>query len=153
MSSRLQEIRAELYETLPTREGCDYRIWLGLDHATIAAECGVIVVTRVRYHADRTFDPVEQGQLGGTLSVVIEALAVDREAVVDLVAWPLRRPDKVATAVHCVDTLGSWRVDATPFEAAPLKVFRHPEGWLRGGCSGVGRRGAQGGAAGAAAGR
>ena len=49
MSSRLQEIRAELYETLPTRAGCDYRIWLGLDHATIAAECGVIVVTRVRY--------------------------------------------------------------------------------------------------------
>jgi hypothetical protein len=135
----LQAMRFDLYETLPTPEGCAYRRDLGTDHPTIEAECGVLVFSRIRYFPDRTFDLLDEGEAGGVLSSIIEVFDADAVTTIDLCAWPLHRPDKIATALRRADGLGMWRV-ANPvsyFAGQALRVYRTPESWLRSHCQGV----------------
>jgi hypothetical protein len=136
----LLAMRAQIYDTLPTREGNAYRASLGIDHATIEAACGVVVVAPVQYFRDRSFDLIEDGE-AGFLSAIIEVFDADARTIIDLVAWPLNRPDKFATALRRGDGLGIWQVlDAGSYAYSPeraLRVHRTPESWLRARCQGV----------------
>ncbi len=133
----LQEQRATLYETFPTPEGHAYCNAIGSDFATIEAEAGCLVVRRVAYFRDRTFDFPPDDEPGGILSVLIEVLADDRETVLDLLAWPIGRPRKVASAIRRADVLGGWRISRPTLTGGPLRVFLTPESWLKGGCEGI----------------
>ncbi|MGC1861552.1 MAG: hypothetical protein WA733_10615 [Methylocystis sp.] len=137
----LLAMRAQLYDVLPTREGNAYRASLGIDHATIEAECGVVVIAPVRYFPGRSFDLIEDVDTGGVLSAIIEVFDADARTIIDLVAWPLNRPDKFARALGRGDGLAIWRVldpgtYAYSSEKA-LRVHRTPDSWLRAGCQGV----------------
>lgn len=138
---RLFRMRASMLDVLPTSEGCDYRRSLfggaEYDFATIEAECGVVVVTSARFLVDRTFDLAKADDHGAVLSAVIEAFGPDRQTVEDLIAWPIGRPAAFATAMRCADVIGGWRIEAAPIADRPLRVFRHPEAWLRAGCAGI----------------
>lgn len=134
----LQAMRAALYETLPTPEGCAYRRSLGVDDATLAADGGCLVVAPVRYFPHRSFDLLEEDETGGVASAIVEVLDSDRETVVDLVAWPLHRPEKFATALRRADALGLNAVTnpSTYFAGGVLRVHRTPKAWLRSWCQG-----------------
>jgi hypothetical protein len=133
----LLEARAELYErSLPTPEWLAFWTAAGpFDHAIIGAHAGSLSVLPVQFFADRTFDLTESGRL----SAVVEVLDCDGETVVDLVAWPIDRPDKFATFHHRADALGVGQVQdpATYLGSRPLLVHRTPLAWLQAGCSGV----------------
>jgi len=137
----LRAMRAQIYDVLPTREGVAYRASLGIDHATIEAACGVVVVAPVQYFPDRSFDFIEDGETGGVLSAIIEVFDADARTIIDLVAWPLGRSDKFARALGRGDGLAIWQVldpgsYAYSAEKA-LRVHRTPESWLRARCQGV----------------
>ena len=137
----LLSMRAQLYDVLPTREGIAYRRSIGLDHATIEAACGCVIITPVRYFPDRSFDLLDDGETVGVLSAIIEVFDADARTIIDLCAWPLGRSDKFATAHLRGDGLGVWRVaDPGSYIYSPekaLRVHRTPEGWLRARCQGV----------------
>lgn len=137
----LLAMRAQLYDVLPTREGIDYRRSIGLDHATIEAECGVVIVAPVRYFPDRSFDFLEDGDNGGVPSAIIEVFDADARTIIDLCAWPLDRPDKFARALGRGEGLAIWRVlDPGSYAYSPekaLRIHKTPDSWLRSQCKGV----------------
>jgi len=137
----LLAMRAQIYDVLPTRVGNAYRQSIGLDHATIEATCGVIIVAPVQYFPDRSFDLIEDGETGGVLSAIIEVFDADARTIIDLLAWPLDRPDKFARALGRGDGLAIWQVlDPGAYAYSPekaLRVHRTPEAWLHARCQGV----------------
>jgi hypothetical protein len=135
----LSEMRAQMSGILPTEESVRYRRSLGVDLPTLFAECGCLVVGYAEYFANRTFDIVSKSDDRAMLSAIIEVFDFDRETTVDLVAWPIDRPDKFATAIQHADGLGVWRAQnpATYHGGSRLRVFRSPDEWLRNGCDGA----------------
>jgi hypothetical protein len=135
----LLEMRAELLaRSKPDANWLRYWRQIGpLDHATVAANAGALHVLPVRFHSDRTFDFQPDGS--GVLSAILEVLDTDGEGVIDVIAWPVHRPDKFATAVTAAEALGLAQVEDPSSYAGgrPLRVWRNPENWLRNGCSGV----------------
>ncbi len=136
--SNLDAMRLELYErgAPPSREWLEYKRALGIDHDTIAAHAGVLCVLPLQYFANRTFDFVDED---GILSAICEVLDTDGETTVDLAAWPLHRPEKIATVTGYGDALGFWQVEnpATYFGGAALRIHRTADAWFRAGCCGV----------------
>jgi hypothetical protein len=135
----LLEMRAELLaRSKPDANWLKYWRQIGpLDHATVAANAGALHVLPVSFHSDRTFDFEPDGS--GVLSAILEVLDGDGEGVIDLVAWPVHRPDKFASAMRLADALGSSQVEdpSSYVGGKPLRVWRTPETWLRNGCCGV----------------
>ena len=63
----------------------------------------MLVVTRARFFPDRRFEFCDDG----IPVAVCEVLGDDAETVIDLVAWPIMRPDKFATALGAAGGLGA----------------------------------------------
>ena len=132
--SALQTLRADLYEQRPaTRD--DVTAWrqFGLDHCTIEAHCGILVIANVTYYSRGGFD-LDAGD-ASVKSAVIEVLAEDGETVVDIVAWPINAPQMFTSALGIADVLGAAQIEnpATYFADAPIQAHRTPAGWLRAG--------------------
>ena len=70
---------------------------------------------------------------------MIEVFDEDGETTVDLMAWPLDKPDQFACALGRADGLGLWQVrnPATYFAGRPLQVWRTPLAWLQASCLGA----------------
>ncbi|MGE3875951.1 MAG: hypothetical protein AB7F74_23600 [Parvibaculaceae bacterium] len=105
-----------------------------IDMAAVNAFAGLLAVIPCDFAGNGTFDFAE---FGGTPAVVIEVYAEDDETTVDLVAWPLDRPESFATMLGS-DALGMARVfnPATWAFGHVLNVFRTPLAWLQAGCDG-----------------
>lgn len=132
----LQGLLSDFYGRAdPSRELLAYMRREALPMAELYAFAGMIAVAHVRFFPGRRFDFDDEGMP----AVVIEALGQDAETVEDLVAWPLDRLDKFATALGRVRGLGVDQVrdPATYAVGKPLHVHRTPLGWLQSGCRGV----------------
>lgn len=132
----LEELRAEFCDLAGWSPAwADYVHGHALDLAMVEAHAGAIGVCRVRFLPGRRFDFAPDGRL----AAVIEAFGADDDRVLDLVAWPVERPDKFATALGRAVGLGHARVEspATYHGGRPLRVFRTPLGWLQAGCQGA----------------
>ena len=132
----LQGLLADFYDRAdPTPELLAYIRREPIPMGAVYAFAGMIAVARVRFFAGRHFDFDDDGMPG----VVIEALGDDAESIEDLVAWPLDRPDKFATALGRARGLGvdQARNPASIFGGKPLRVWRTPLAWLKAGCQGV----------------
>ena len=137
-ADEVQALRAEFYSRAGESIGSpDYLAFvrsLPMDYATLASHAGFVAVLPIGLRADRSFYFADEGMRG----VVLECLGEDADTIVDLLAWPLHRPEKFATALHRADALGVSQVSntATYFGGTPLRVHRTPLGWLQAGCSG-----------------
>jgi hypothetical protein len=107
----------------------------GLELKAIYPFIGVLALTRVRFFPGRRFDFDDDGMP----AAVCEVLASDAASPLDLVAWPVHRPDKFATALGVADGLGADQVSnpATYFADQHLAVHRTPLRWLQAACRGV----------------
>ncbi len=96
---------------------------------------GILAVTRARFFPDRRFDFCDDG----IPVAVCEVLGDDAETVIDLVAWPVTRPDKFATALGAASGLGADQAKkpSTFFAGQPLLIHRTPLGWIKAGCLGA----------------
>jgi hypothetical protein len=131
----LQLARAELYEradeTITASSDCIGQN--GLDQTVVEACCGVLGVCPLRFFEGTRFgfDFADDGEPGA----VIEALDADDETSIDLIGWPVSRPDRFASVLGVAEGLGLARVrnPATYLCNQPLRVFRTPLQWLQAG--------------------
>lgn len=132
----LWNVRHELYERgLFDQAGLDYVRAAGLpDWRTVEANCGNVYVLPVVYFANRTFDLASGGERG-VASCIIEVIDEDGLTTIDLVAWPLHRPDKFATWGRVAEGLGVSQAAETC--ASAIRVHRTPLAWLQSECLGV----------------
>jgi hypothetical protein len=88
----------------------------------------LVKVARIRYLPDARFN----FDSNGVRAFVLPVRDTD-EAVIDLAAWRIDRPDKVARLEGRASCLGEGLLDApeTYFGGRPLHVFRDALGWLR----------------------
>ncbi len=70
---------------------------------------------------------------------VCEVLDADGETSIDLVAWPLTRPDYLLTMFGRAPAVGLWEAEnpASYFMGKSLPMRRTPLEWLAAGCSGA----------------
>lgn len=70
---------------------------------------------------------------------VCEVLDTDAETAIDLVAWPLQRPDYVLTMFGRAPAVGLWEAEnpASYFMGKSLPMRRTPLEWLAAGCTGA----------------
>jgi hypothetical protein len=101
----------------------------------IEAHAGALTVRRVTYHSNQTFELAAEG---GVLSAIVEALDADGVTTLDLVAWPLDRPDQFATEHGRADALGIGNVEcpSTYCDGKPLRVHKTPLAWFKADCNG-----------------
>jgi hypothetical protein len=137
ISSRLMllEYRAELSaRASPSPEWAAYIASENID-LTVYAFIGILGVTQARFSPDRRFKFCDDG----VPTAVCEVLGDDAETVIDLVAWPIARPEKFATALGVATGLGKDQAKnpATFFAGRPLLIHRTPLSWIRSGCRGV----------------
>jgi hypothetical protein len=135
--SALLDMRAEFYERAAWRpELTEYKRRHRLNDRAIEAFAGVLGICPITLSGP-CFDFDDEGQL----AAIIEA--IDPRGgeldVVDLVAWPLDRPDHFATALGRAVGLGiDLPSNPAPFYCGrPLRAFRTPLAWLQAGCQGV----------------
>jgi len=105
-----------------------------IDWQAVALEAGIMVLARVRFEPGRTFE------LGGRVpAAVIEAYGEDAAEPLDLVAWPLNRPDKFARLYGRVAVLGARAIADASVDTRdrPLPVHRTPLAWLQARCDGA----------------
>jgi hypothetical protein len=125
---------------IPTPQWRTYARAHALDPRRIADFAGPLAVAPCIFWRDR-FDLADPDDPDAVLSAVIEARVIeDGEPVaVDLVAWPLDRPDAFATLSGAAEGLGIDAADnpATFFAGKALRIHRTPLGWLRAGCNGA----------------
>ena len=136
LATPLQRLRAELYETSEVSlEHVEFVRSEKLNLQAVEAHAGVLVVRPVRFFPNRTFDLA----INGVLSVVIEVFDDDDETVIDLVAWPVNRPEKFATAFGYAEALGLAQVcdPETYVDGQPLRIHQTPLAWVKAGCNGV----------------
>jgi hypothetical protein len=88
----------------------------------------LVKVATIRYLPGALFDFDDNG----VRAFVLPVRDID-EAVIDLAAWRIDRPDKVARLEGRASCLGEGLVEApsTYFAGRPLHVFRDAMGWLR----------------------
>src|SRR3712207_741603 len=84
--------------------GREHRLELGL----IGGFCGAFGVVTVQDCGNGRFDFAAPDHQDGFRAFVCEAFAADGETVVDLVAWPLNRPDHVMSMFGRCGMLGLW---------------------------------------------
>jgi hypothetical protein len=141
MTMALLEARDELIEraTYGINEFCDYRRAQGITWQAIEVHCGAMTVVPVRFFPGARFD-FNDDEEGAHRALVMEVLDFDAETVIDLAAWPLHRPEKVASMFGRSPLLGMHNVSnaATYSFDKALVVHRSPLGWLQaggGGCA------------------
>jgi hypothetical protein len=131
----LLDYRAELVRRAePTPEWSAYVAAENID-LTVYAFIGILGVTRARFFPDRRFEFFDNG----IPVAVCEVLGDDAETVIDLVAWPVARPDKFATALGVASGLGTDQAKnpSTFFASQPLLIHRTPLGWIKSCCRGA----------------
>ena len=108
---------------------------LGLDEVTLLATLGILQVAPVAFAGTR-FD-IEISGVEPVTAVVMGVL--DRyEAIIDLVAWPVDQPERMATFAGCVAMLGAPQLNETRTAfSPPLKIHRTALSWLRAGQIGI----------------
>lgn len=109
------------------------------DPDPIAEHCGCMAVTTIRVDWEGHFEFAHPGEKNVTVAAVIEAFGRDGEALVDLVAWPVEKPDVVHTHLGRASMLGVANVyrATTYIFGKPLQVHRTPLEWLKAGCEGA----------------
>jgi hypothetical protein len=131
----LLDYRAKLGQRAePTPEWAAYIAAENVD-LTVYAFIGILAVTRARFFPDRRFEFYDDG----IPVAVCEVLGDDAKTVIDLVAWPIRRPDKFATALGVASGLGTDQAKnpSTFFANQPLLIHRTPLGWIKSRCRGA----------------
>lgn len=132
----LDDLRNRFYRQAQyTAELQAYACNHGLDLGALAARDVVIGICRVRWFPGERFDFAEEYS---SEAVVMEVVEEDAETVVDLVAWPMWRPDKFGTALGRADAIGLDQVrnPSTFVHDQALMVRRTPLRWLQAGCIG-----------------
>lgn len=130
MSLALLQTRAFLAENGAL--SVDYTRDNGIDWKKVERFVGIPVIAGLKFLPPRHFE------IGGKVaSVVIEA-SDEWGEVVDLVAWPLTRPDKFATMLGMSAVLGSDAIfnPGTYALDGALQVHRTPLEWLQSNCDG-----------------
>jgi hypothetical protein len=122
----------------PTIDWLDYVRNNALDVATVCRFAGLIAVTHCVFYDHRRFDFADPGEREAEAAAVIEAFGQDAEKVIDLVAWPLAAPGRIATLFGEAMLLGVDRIanPATYYASQHLQVFKTPLSWLQAGCAG-----------------
>jgi len=131
----LQEARAELYEDVPDANWLAFWKSLQVDQEAVLPRYGAVWTKSLQFFDGGRFDFSDEG----IASVVIEAMSSDAETVVDLVAWPIDRPENFALAFGYGDVLGADQIEnpASYFNGHPMPVWRTPERWLQHGGGGA----------------
>lgn len=98
---------------------------------------GTVSVIQIADCGAGRFDFPDHGD--GLPGIVCEAYDADGETVIDLVAWPVDRPQYVMTMFGRCGLLGLWHAEnpATYIFDAPCQMFRTPLRWLQHGCQGA----------------
>lgn len=138
MDSALIAARAEFYDrALPHREFQHYVRCHGLELGRISGFAGATGMLPVVDCGHGRFDWGAPGQL--VQAFVCEAYAEDGGTVIDLVAWPIDRPQVVMTMFGRAPLLGLWEAmnPSTYFGGKPLQMHRTPLEWLQAGCRGA----------------
>lgn len=139
MSSALHEARDELIEraTHSINEFCEYRRAQSIAQETIEAHCGCLTVLPVQFFPQARFDFTDDVD-GAHQALVMEVFDFDGETVIDLIAWPVTRPDKVASMFGRAPLVGMFNVScaATYCFGKALVVHRTPLAWLQAGAMG-----------------
>lgn len=134
----LWSARAEFYaRAWPSPTSIEYARRHELDVDTIARFAGAFGIAEVIDCNNRRFDFRESDN--SFAAAIIEAFGSDGETCVDLVGWPLDRPDYVMTVAGRCGLLGAWEAmnPATYIMGARLRMHRTPLGWLKAGCEGA----------------
>jgi hypothetical protein len=105
-----------------------------LDMDDVLAHAGTIATARCWFDGKGYFSFDDDGEP----AIVIEAYDVDDETTIDLLAWPMDRPETFATALGAATVLGianvfnpaSWAISGL------LRIHRTPLSWLKAGCCG-----------------
>lgn len=131
----LLEAREQFYGLAAISASAAYLRDNGLDDRSVEACAGVLGLARTELLPGRLFD----FRRDGFVSAVIEVFDRDDETVLDLLAWPVDRPEHFATMFGTAAVLGSARIEsrATYHLDRPLRVFRTPLSWLQAGGAGV----------------
>lgn len=110
----------------------------GLDIREIEAHAGACGVVRAVFSGS-WFDLPCEDDPDAVQAVCIEALGDDDETCVDLVAWPIDRPEAFAVMCDRAAMLGKANVvnAATYAFGEPLRLHRTPLGWLKERCCGA----------------
>lgn len=106
----------------------------GIDFAATVPACGGVYLAEI-YADGRTFLPCA----GGALAAWCEAIAEDAEAVLDVVAWPVDRPERWWTLGGLAPALGmSFAANPASYAfGSPLRLHRTPLRWLQAKCDGA----------------
>jgi len=114
--------------------GAAYMRANGLDPDAVHRFAGCLAILPIRLHPTRHFDFADDG----LPAAIIEAFDADGASVIDLVAWPVKRPDKVATLLGNVGILGAWQLhNPASYTSGPIRIFRTPLAWLAAGAEGA----------------
>jgi hypothetical protein len=138
MHHALLAARSEFYErSQVTAEFLHYVGRHGLALGRISGFAGAAGILPVVDCGGGRFDWDAPGDM--IQAFICEAYAEDGESVIDLVAWPLDRPEHVMTMFGRAPLLGLWEVmnPATYYGGKPLRMHRTPLEWLQSGCRGA----------------
>jgi hypothetical protein len=131
--------RHDLHErALPSEAFLDYVRAHRLDLSRIGGFAGITAATPIIDCGNRRFD-FGDDHSEAVPGFVCEAFAEDGETVIDLVAWPISRPDQPMTLFGRCGLLGIWEAmnPATFIFDKPISIHRSPLDWLKAGCSGA----------------
>jgi hypothetical protein len=138
MSSAIYEARAELIDraTNTINEFSNYRRAHNISWEAIETQCGAMSVLPVRFFPGARFDFCNEPDAHQALAM--EVIDYDGETVLDLAAWPIRQPAKVATMFGRAPLVGMPNIGnaATYCFGKPLQLYRTPLAWLQAGGSG-----------------
>ena len=140
MSSAILEARADLYERAdPTEAFLDYISEQRLDLSVIERFAGIGALTDILICGEGRFDFAPAGHDEALMGFIIEAFDADDETVIDLVGWPIDRPDQAVSMFGRIGLLGIANAmnPASYFLDTPLQIARTPLGWLRAGGRGA----------------
>jgi len=134
--------RAEFYARATTTQAyIRYVTDHGIDPWAVTAYAGSTAIMPVMDCGDGKFDfePHLQCPDQPVEAFVCEVLDTDGETTVDLVAWPVNRPDRILTMFGRAPAVGLWEAEnpATYFMGKTLPMRRTPLEWLAAGCSGA----------------
>ena len=115
----------------------DYFQKHNVDPLICADFAGLGAVVPVVDCGNHRFD-FDEGHQNAFPAFVCEANDADGETTIDLVAWPVERPDHVMSMFGRCGLLGIWEATSaagTVFDH-PLQIHRTPLDWLRANCRG-----------------
>ena len=117
--------------SLPSFDYCQAN---GIDFAATVPAAGGVHLAEVQPEG-RTFLPCA----GGALAAWCEALAEDAETVLDVIAWPVEKPEHWWTLSGFAPALGMAHAanPATFTFGGMLRLYRTPLRWLQNGCDGA----------------